>query len=111
MAVEITNAKNPIFGQYQVGFWPKNNRCLLKCNDYDQQWAVEEGLTLKENERLVRVENALTRIENGIAFSASIAKINIQTGSIAFTVGEEGQASFGWDRMTKSNLILQQERL
>ncbi|HUX80644.1 MAG TPA: hypothetical protein VMW10_13000 [Alphaproteobacteria bacterium] len=95
-----------IFGEFQLGFYQKTNRCLLRVEAYDYEWAKKEGLNIESHEILVRVENGLTEVKNGHVYMASIAKVNTKTGSIAFTKGEEGQDDFGWDRYSRANIII-----
>lgn len=94
-----------VFGGLQFGWWIGKNRALLKVTDYDYFWAKKEGLSLEAHEVLVRVENNLTEIKNGQVSMASIAKVNMKTGSIAFTKGEEGEEGFGWDRYQRANIL------
>ena len=98
-----------VFGDLQVGHYPKLNRCLLAATDYDYEWAKQELGPLKSHEMLVRVENELTHIEDGRL--ASIAKINLTNGSIAFTEGEEGEADFRWGRYSRATVEIIDARI
>ena len=103
------------YKSWQIGFDSTRQRCLLMCEPYDSIWAKSEGLNLKENEILVRVENSLTSIEedrNGKEYvsMASIAKVDLKTGSIAFTEGEEG-VDIKWGRKTRNTTILYRDRV
>jgi len=107
MAVEFqTRTGRECFGEHQFGFFYRLNRALLTVTDYDHEWAKKEGLDVGEHEALVRVANSLTEIRDGHIWMASIAKVNLKTGSVAFTKGEEGEDGFGWDRYSRANIII-----
>lgn len=98
-----------IYGMLQFGFYTTRHRALLKCTDYDYEWARNLGLAVASHEALVRVENSLTEIRDGQVYMASIAKVNLRTGSVAFAKGEEGEEGFNWDRYSKANIIITED--